>query len=225
MKRVWEDVKKKAADEPLIRIVDDEDEVRESLGFMLECEGFRTASYASGAEFLRDFDSGRPGVVLLDVRMPGLSGPELQTRLAEMKCDLPIIFLTAHGEVRMAVEAVQAGALDFLEKPVDAEALLPLLARGCELHRRRRAVARDLKRAEVLWNELTDAERRTAELVAKGLPNRQAAEILGLSEDTVRSRRASVFGKLELHNAAELSEFLHDMAELRTEAHWWRTAE
>ena len=79
--------------------------------------------------------------------------------------------------------------------------------------------------AEVLWNELTDAERRTAELVAKGLPNRQAAEILGLSEDTVRSRRASVFGKLELHNAAELSEFLHDMAELRTEAHWWRTAE
>ena len=123
------------------------------------------------------------------------------------------------------VEAVQAGALDFLEKPVDAEALLPLLARGCELHRRRRAVARDLKRAEVLWNELTDAERRTAELVAKGLPNRQAAEILGLSEDTVRSRRASVFGKLELHNAAELSEFLHDMAELRTEAHWWRTAE
>ena len=121
--------------------------------------------------------------------------------------------------------SVQAGALDFLEKPVDAEALLPLLARGCELHRRRRAVARDLKRAEVLWNELTDAERRTAELVAKGLPNRQAAEILGLSEDTVRSRRASVFGKLELHNAAELSEFLHDMAELRTEAHWWRTAE
>ena len=120
---------------------------------------------------------------------------------------------------------MQAGALDFLEKPVDAEALLPLLARGCELHRRRRAVARDLKRAEVLWNELTDAERRTAELVAKGLPNRQAAEILGLSEDTVRSRRASVFGKLELHNAAELSEFLHDMAELRTEAHWWRTAE
>ena len=163
-------------------------------------------------------------LILLDVMMEPVNGFELCSYIRpHLSC--PIIFLTAHGEVRMAVEAVQAGALDFLEKPVDAEALLPLLARGCELHRRRRAVARDLKRAEVLWNELTDAERRTAELVAKGLPNRQAAEILGLSEDTVRSRRASVFGKLELHNVAELSEFLHDMAELRTEAHWWRTAE
>ena len=95
MKRVWEDVKKKAADEPLIRIVDDEDEVRESLGFMLECEGFRTASYASGAEFLRDFDSGRPGVVLLDVRMPELSGPELQQRLNAMHSKVPVVFIRA----------------------------------------------------------------------------------------------------------------------------------
>ena len=94
MKRVWEDVTKKAADEPLIRIVDDEDEVRESLGFMLECEGFRTASYASGAEFLRDFDSGRPGVVLLDVRMPELSGPELQQRLNAMHSKVPVVFLS-----------------------------------------------------------------------------------------------------------------------------------
>ena len=193
---------------PLIRIVDDDPSVGASFRFVLEAVGYQVRTYESAAEFLDGDDPTREGCMLLDVRMPG-----------------PIIFLTAHGEVRMAVEAVQAGALDFLEKPVDAEALLPLLARGCELHRRRRAVARDLKRAEVLWNELTDAERRTAELVAKGLPNRQAAEILGLSEDTVRSRRASVFGKLELHNAAELSEFLHDMAELKTEAHWWRTAE
>ncbi|MFQ8815759.1 MAG: response regulator [Sutterella wadsworthensis] len=210
---------------PLIRIVDDDPSVGASFRFVLEAVGYQVRTYESATEFLDGDDPTRGGCMLLDVRMSGLSGPELQTRLAKMKCDLPIIFLTAHGEVRMAVEAVQAGALDFLEKPVDAEALLPLLARGCELHRRRRAVARDLKRAEVLWNELTDAERRTAELVAKGLPNRQAAEILGLSEDTVRSRRASVFGKLELHNAAELSEFLHDMAELKTEAHWWRTAE
>ena len=165
---------------PLIRIVDDDPSVGASFRFVLEAVGYQVRTYESAAEFLDGDDPTREGCMLLDVRMPGLSGPELQTRLAEMKCDL---------------------------------------------HRRRRAVARDLKRAEVLWNELTDAERRTAELVAKGLPNRQAAEILGLSEDTVRSRRASVFGKLELHNAAELSEFLHDMAELKTEAHWWRTAE
>ena len=157
---------------PLIRIVDDDPSVGASFRFVLEAVGYQVRTYESAAEFLDGDDPTREGCMLLDVRMPGLSGPELQTRLAEMKCDLPIIFLTAHGEVRMAVEAVQAGALDFLEKPVDAEALLPLLARGCELHRRRRAVARDLKRAEVLWNELTDAERRTAELVAKGLPNR-----------------------------------------------------
>ena len=138
----------------LIRIVDDDPSVGASFRFVLEAVGYQVRTYESAAEFLDGDDPTREGCMLLDVRMPGLSGPELQTRLAEMKCDLPIIFLTAHGEVRMAVEAVQAGALDFLEKPVDAEALLPLLARGCELHRRRRAVARDLKRAEVLWNEL-----------------------------------------------------------------------
>ena len=167
---------------PLIRIVDDDPSVGASFRFVLEAVGYQVRTYESATEFLDGDDPTREGCMLLDVRMSGLSGPELQTRLAKMKCDLPIIFLTAHGEVRMAVEAVQAGALDFLEKPVDAEALLPLLARGCELHRRRRAVARDLKRAEVLWNELTDAERRTAELVAKGLPNRQAAEIRFISE-------------------------------------------
>lgn len=190
---------------PLIRIVDDDPGVGASFRFVLEAVGYQVRTYASADEFLEEDDLSREGCMLLDVRMPGLSGPELQTKLAAMKCDLPIIFLTAHGEVRMAVQAVQAGALDFLEKPVDAEALLPLLAR-------------DLSDVEALWRQLTDAEQKTAELVAKGLPNRQAAEILGVSEDTVRSRCASVFGKLELHNAAELSEFLHDLSELRMAA-------
>lgn len=208
---------------PLIRIVDDDPGVGASFRFVLEAVGYQVRTYASADEFLEEDDLSREGCMLLDVRMPGLSGPELQTKLAAMKCDLPIIFLTAHGEVRMAVQAVQAGALDFLEKPVDAEALLPLLARGCELHHKRRAVARDLSDVEALWRQLTDAEQKTAELVAKGLPNRQAAEILGVSEDTVRSRCASVFGKLELHNAAELSEFLHDLSELRMAANWQGT--
>ena len=208
---------------PLIRIVDDDPGVGASFRFVLEAVGYQVRTYASADEFLEEDDLSREGCMLLDVRMPGLSGPELQTKLAAMKCDLPIIFLTAHGEVRMAVQAVQAGALDFLEKPVDAEALLPLLARGSELHHKRRAVARDLSDVEALWRQLTDAEQKTAELVAKGLPNRQAAEILGVSDDTVRSRRASVFGKLELHNAAELSEFLHDLSELRMAANWQGT--
>ena len=127
MKRVWEDVKKKAADEPLIRIVDDEDEVRESLGFMLECEGFRTASYASGAEFLRDFDSGRPGVVLLDVRMPELSGPELQQRLNAMHSKVPVVFITSYSDIQAAIDTLKAGAADFLLKPVDPEKLITLV--------------------------------------------------------------------------------------------------
>ena len=94
---------------PLIRIVDDDPSVGASFRFVLEAVGYQVRTYESATEFLDGDDPTREGCMLLDVRMPGLSGPELQTRLAEMKCDLPIIFLTAHGEVRMAVEAVQAG--------------------------------------------------------------------------------------------------------------------
>ena len=202
----------------LIRIVDDDPRVGASFRFVLEAVGHHVATYVSSEDFLEHDDFSREGCLLLDVRMPGLSGPELQLELKARGCDLPVIFLTAHGEVRMAVEALQEGAVDFLEKPVEAEILLPLIDKTCRAHHEIRALKSDLRDAERLWTTLSDAEREAAQLIGKGLPNRQIAELLETTEDAVRSRRASIFLKLDVHNAVELSEFLHDLTDLREAA-------
>lgn len=205
---------------PVIRIVDDEPDVCRSLTFMLEAAGLHVRTYPSAEAFLSEESSNDVGCLLSDVRMPGLSGLELQRALQARHCDLPLVFLSAHGDIRMAVEAVQAGALDFLVKPPEAEALIAILERASRLHAERLAIRRDLKRAEADWSQLTDAEARTASLIAKGLPNRQIADVLDVTEDTVRSRRASIYAKLDVCNAVELSELMHDLHELRRAVTW-----
>ncbi len=204
----------------LIRIVDDEPEVCRSLRFILEVAGFSVQTYLRAEEFLRTEESEIVGCLLTDVRMPGMSGLELQHKLKEIHSSLPIVFLSAHGDIRMAVEAVQAGAVDFLVKPPEAEALIRVLEKACQLHSERRAIERDLKDMENAWAQLTDAERGTAELVSKGFPNRQIASILDVTEDTIRSRRAVIFGKLDVCNAAELSDYLHEIENLRRTVTW-----
>ena len=218
MKRVWEDVKKKAADEPLIRIVDDEDEVRESLGFMLECEGFRTASYASGAEFLRDFDSGRPGVVLLDVRMPELSGPELQQRLNAMHSKVPVVFITSYSDIQAAIDTLKAGAADFLLKPVDPEKLITLvriLTERSTLAAEGAEVPSSLASAVA---SLTDRPRSVLELMMQGLDNAAIAEHLGLSVRTVEVHRAAVYKALGVHSVRRFQKLMPDLGKILGEA-------
>ena len=109
---------------PLIRIVDDDKALAESFGLLLETMGWDTAAYTSGRRFLNNDDLSRPGCIVLDVRMPGLTGPEIQDKLIEMGCRLPIIFLSAHGSIPMAVSTVQKGAVDFLEKPIEPAELI-----------------------------------------------------------------------------------------------------
>lgn len=113
--------------EPLIRVVDDEEEVRDSLKFMLECEGWLVSAYASGFDLLKDFDRSRPGCILLDVRMPDLSGPELQEKLNLMGSRVPIVFITSYSDIHAAIATLKAGADDFLLKPVDPENFWRLL--------------------------------------------------------------------------------------------------
>lgn len=204
----------------LIRIVDDEPEVCRSLRFMLEVAGFSVQTYLGAESFLSVEETDAVGCLLTDVRMPGMSGLELQHKLKERHSNLPIVFLSAHGDIRMAVEAVQAGAVDFLVKPPEAEALIRVLEKACLMHAERRAVTRDLKRMEEAWAQLTDAERSTAELASKGLPNRQIASVLDVTEDTIRSRRAVIFDKLDVCNAVELSDYLHELESLRKTVTW-----
>ena len=118
--------------EPLIRVVDDEEEVRDSLKFMLECEGWLVSAYASGFDLLKDFDRSRPGCILLDVRMPDLSGSELQEKLNLMGSRVPIVFITSYSDIHAAIATLKAGADDFLLKPVDPEKLLEVVARTVE---------------------------------------------------------------------------------------------
>lgn len=118
--------------EPLIRVVDDEEEVRDSLKFMLECEGWLVSAYASGFDLLKDFDRSRPGCILLDVRMPDLSGPELQEKLNLMGSRVPIVFITSYSDIHAAIATLKAGADDFLLKPVDPEKLLEVVAHTVE---------------------------------------------------------------------------------------------
>lgn len=201
-------------DEPLIRIVDDEDEVRESLCFMLECEGFRTASYASGAAFLRDFDSRRPGVVLLDVRMPELSGPELQQRLNGMHSKIPVVFVTSYADIHAAIDTLKAGAADFLFKPVDPEKLIGLVKSLAD----RSALALEGANApaslEAAVASLTDRPRRVLGLMVEGLDNAAVAEHLGLSVRTVEVHRAAVYKALGVHNVRQFSKLVPALAKI-----------
>lgn len=204
----------------LIRIVDDDPSVVESLQFMLEMAGLQVKSYDGAESFLKRDDPKREGCLLLDVRMPSMTGLELQHRMRSLGNDLPIVFLSAHGDIRMAVQAVQEGAVDFLVKPPQTDELLAVLRRACSIHDERRRLESEMLAAENVWSSLTSSEQDTAELIAKGLTNRETASVLGISEETVRSRRSSILAKLEAVNAVEIADFLHERNTLREKITW-----
>ncbi len=192
----------------LVRIVDDEADVRDSVSLFLQMAGLEVAAYAGAREFLARDDFARPGCVVLDVRMPDMTGIELQAQFLERGIDLPIIFLSAHGDIEMAVKAVQKGAVDFLVKPPQPEKLLELVQKTLAEHQEKRRADRDREQMLALYSELTPAEKKVMFLVAKGFPNTVIGEILGIAERTAKSHRARIYGKLDLENAVEASEFL-----------------
>lgn len=186
----------------LIRIVDDEADVRDALRFMLEAEGWRVSVHASAEDFLESDRPEVPGVCVLDVRMPGVGGTELFARLRERTPAHPVIFLSGHGTLNLAVEQMRRGAFDFMEKPIDPEVFLARIGE---------AAARDLERdrsREALLGRLSRRERQIAAWVLRGLSNREMAEALGLSERTVENHRASLYRKLGVNSARGLEALL-----------------
>ncbi len=195
-------------DAPLVRIVDDDPNLRDALSYSLESEGWEVSAYPDARSFLVGDMPSRPGVLVLDVRMPGMSGVELQAELKRRGFVLPIVFLTAHGDIDMAVDALRNGAFHFLQKPVDPEVFLEVVAQAVEADRLRRSGALDQESAEALLSKLTAREREVVERVALGRLNVQIAVELGLSVRTVETHRASAYKKLRVRSAAGLTTLL-----------------
>ena len=190
---------------PLIRIVDDDEDHLASLSLLLEGEGWQTQCSRSAREFLVTDMPSRPGCLILDVRMPGMSGLELQEEMNRREYPLPIIFLTGHGEVDMAVQALKAGAKDFLQKPVQPERLLTAVASVVQKDLDQRAMPIDEETWKARFHQLTDREADIIREAIRGRLNRQIALHLGISERTVQAHRLSAYRKLEVHNVADLA--------------------
>jgi two-component system response regulator FixJ len=187
----------------LVHLVDDDEAIRRSAGFMLKTSGFQVRTYDSGVELLRAAGSLEPGCILLDIRMPGMDGLDVQQALKEKGVTLPVIIMTGHGDVALAVQAMKGGAIDFIEKPFDKAVLLSAIEHG--LNRLKRA-ATDRSRADdaaVRLQKLTAREREVLDGLAKGLPNKTIAYDLGISPRTVEIHRANLMNKLEVRSLSE----------------------
>ncbi|WP_295477883.1 response regulator [uncultured Sutterella sp.] len=196
----------------VVRLVDDDPTVLRALSVFLEMADWRVRAFQSGADFLAS-DLSEPGCAVLDVRMPGMTGIELQREMNERGVDLPVIFLSAHGDIEMAVEAIKHGARTFLVKPPDTEKLLAEIEGAVEANFERRRSVAWARSLQASWDGLTPAEQQVASMAAKGLTTSVIAEVLGVAERTVKSQRASILEKLELANAVELADFVHELHE------------
>lgn len=192
------------AETPLIRIVDDEERMRESLAFMLKHEGFECCVYPTAESFLKGDTPSRPGCLLLDVQMDGMTGLELQEEMIRRGITLPIVFLSAHGDLDMAVDAMRRGACAFIQKTADRARLLQAIVDA--MAKSRGAVGDSTPGALVAaWNTLTDREKEVAKLVAEGLLNREVGERLGgIAVKTVQVHRSEACSKLGVKGAAGL---------------------
>lgn len=192
------------SDTPLIHVVDDDDSLRSALLRLLNATGFETRGYASAGEFLLHPVPDRPGCLLLDVRMPGPSGLDLQAALPNHDLSLPVIFMTGHADVPSTVRAMKAGAVDFLEKPVQRHSLLEAIVRALALDERQRAARGEEGRMCAAYALLTAREKAVFEHVVGGQLNKQIADRLNVSERTVKGLRARVMAKLGATSPAEL---------------------
>jgi two-component system, LuxR family, response regulator FixJ len=191
--------------EATVFIVDDDAELRESLGWLFESAGLRVKSYSTPQEFLNEYKSEAPGCLLLDVRMPGgFSGLDLQEELRRHGVPPPIIIMTGHARVPMAVRALKGGAVDFIQKPFNDQALLERIRQAIELDRRTREARIEAAKFAASLGSLTPREREVMEHVIAGKPNKIIASDLGISPKTVEIHRGRVMQKLGVESVAEL---------------------
>jgi len=189
---------------PVVHIVDDDAAVRDSLRWLIESPEYRVESHASAAGFLDRVTGEGPGCVLADVRMPRMSGLDLLAEMARRQSPLPVIVITGHGDVAMAVRAMKAGAFDFIEKPLDDEILLDLVGNAIAQSVRAFASTDARVQARHRLARLTPREREVLERIVRGAPNKAVAGALGISEKTVEAHRAHIMGKMEAVSFAEL---------------------
>ncbi len=187
----------------LVHVVDDEDTVRRSTGYMLKMAGYAVETWSSGTAFLRGAAPATPCCALLDIRMPEVTGLEVQRLLAQRGMFMPIIILTGHGDVAVAVEAMKAGAVDFLEKPFEKAVLVAAIERAFDRIRNAEEAAAHAATAEAIVGALTARERDVLEGLAQGLPNKTIAYDLGISSRTVEVHRANLMTKLHVHSLSD----------------------
>lgn len=193
---------------PLVRIVDDDEGIRNSMAFLLEGEGWEVKTYRDGSQFLAYGDFVRPGCIIMDVRMPNMSGLSLQTHLNEMGVDLPVIFLSGHGDIDMAVHTMKAGAVEFLQKPVREERLFKVVNDVITEYMNRQERMADVLDFKNKLKNLTTREREVVNLISLGKSNKEVADELGISEKTAQVHRGAAYRKLGIHNATEIARFL-----------------
>ena len=188
----------------VVYVVDDDDAVRDSLQWLLEASRYRVIGFESAERFLAEHDPEAIAVAIIDVRMPAMSGLQLQDELIARKVAYPIIFITGHGDVPMAVSTMKKGAVDFIEKPFDQAALKTLVERMLGEARVRAAESENRRLNEALMSRLTPREQQVLERIVAGRLNKQIADDLGISIKTVEAHRANIMGKLNANTVADL---------------------
>jgi FixJ family two-component response regulator len=187
-----------------VYVVDDDASVRDSLALLLGLRGFRSALFASAEDFLAALEPEWKGCLLTDLRLPGISGLELQQELKRRGTALPLVIITGHGDIAAARAAFKSNAVDFIEKPFDDAALLAAIEAAFELEEARTSAVRNRARREQVWALLTERERTVAELIVVGLHNRDIAEQLGISPRTVEVHKARIMDKTGARSLADL---------------------
>jgi FixJ family two-component response regulator len=196
---------------PIIHVVDDDPSFRTAVTRLLRAAQYEVRAYASASEFLESDPCAEPGCILLDFRMPGVDGLNLQQSLAQMEERLPIIFLTGHGDIPASVRAMKAGAVDFLTKPVRREALLSAVQNALGLDAKSRVARAASRELRTRYESLTPREREVLGHVLSGKLNKQIAYDLGTAERTIKAHRASIMEKLGVHSVAELVRFAQEL--------------
>lgn len=190
--------------QPIIQIIDDDDSFRKAISRLLNAAGYEVRDYASCGEFLLAGPLNTPGCLILDVRLPGPSGLEMQEALNRQGHTIPIIFLTGHGDIPMSVRAIKAGALDFLTKPVQRQKLLSAVRSALAFDAKVRARQEQIASLQAHYETLTPRERSVFVLVVQGKLNKQIASELGIAERTVKMHRSQVMAKMQVESLAEL---------------------